>query len=575
MPRSRQQLEHGFMLGELQVRPDKHCVLKNGRQLHIEPKSMSVLMELATHSEETVSRDDLISSVWPRGFVSDDVLNRCISQLRHAFDDDPRNPDYILTVPRRGYRLVAPVVARARVLEGGILVMPFQNLAARGKDEYLADGLTELLIARLAVASDSRVISRTTSMTFKGNRHDIKSVRESLGVKWVIEGSLLQLGSQLQVVVQLIDAETDAHTWADTWTRPIEDVMSVLNEISRQISIQIQTNLEEGQEKPGSVIKLPGELMRRFLQGTHLASRRTAENLRKALLCFEEVLKEAPDHAPAMAGIALCHILLVHYGAETAQSSIPVARQYAQRALEIDPQNAEALSHLGAIRFYFEWDFQSAADLTQQALELKPQFELAMILAASVNLVNGNYEKSQSMVDRAIATDPLNIGILMNAGDLLILQRRYGEAINCLSQSLELQGGFRPALLRLALAQALHGQPDSASESLQKAKDMGGEDSAYWEYRALITGQTSQYEDSHEAAEKLQALFDSDNSVLPWSLARAWAAAGEAEKAVTFLQKAFDEHSSSMPFLGQTPVFETVRTHSTVRQIMKDTGLPV
>jgi len=315
--------------------------------------------------------------------------------------------------------------------------------------------------------------------------------------------------------------------------------------------------------------------MRRFLQGTHLASRRTADNLRNALVCFEEVLDEAPDHAPAMAGIAMCHILLVHYGAESTQNSIPIARQYAQQALEIDPQNAEACSHLGAIRFHFEWDFQSATDLTQKALELKPQFEFAMILAASVNLVSGYYEKSQSLVDRAIATDPLNIGILMNAGDLLILQRRYGEAINCLSQSLELQGGFRPALLRLALAQALHGQHGSASESLQKVKEIGGEDSAYWEYRALIAGQASEYEKSLEAAEKLQVLFDSDNSVLPWSLARAWATAGEVEKAVKYLQKAFESRSSSMPFLGQTPVFESIRTHPEVQRMMKDVGLPV
>ena len=391
MSASRQVLEQGFMLGTFQVRPDNHCFLKNGQQLSIEPKSMAVLMELATHSDETVSRDELISTVWPRGFVSDDVLSRCISQLRHALDDDPRNPDYILTVPRKGYRLVAPVVAQAKDLAGGMLVMPFQNLAARGKDEYLADGLTELLIARLAVASDLRVISRTTSMTFKGSQFDMQAVRESLGVKWVIEGSLLQLGSQLQVVVQLIDAESDAHAWADTWTRPIEDVMSVLNEISRQISNQIQTSLEGGQEKPASDSKLPGELMRRFLQGTHLASRRTAENLRKALLCFEEVLKEVPDHAPAMSGIAMSHILMVHYGAEPAQDSIPIARRFAQKALEIDPQNAEACSHLGAIRFHFEWDFQSAAELTQKALELKPQFEMAMILAASVNLVSDRY----------------------------------------------------------------------------------------------------------------------------------------------------------------------------------------
>ena len=130
-------------------------------------------------------------------------------------------------------------------------------------------------------------------------------------------------------------------------------------------------------------------------------------------------------------------------------------------------------------------------------------------------------------------------------------------------------------MLRLTLAQALHGQHDSASDNLQKVKEIGGENSAYWEYRALAAGLASERAQSLEAAKKLQALFASDNSVLPWSLARAWAAAGEVEKAVVHLKKAFESHSSSMPFLGQTLGFDSIRAHPEVQQLMKDAGLPV
>jgi TolB-like protein len=313
---------------------------------------MAVLVELASKGRNTLSREQLISTVWPRGFVSDDVLNRCISQLRAALGDDPRSPAYIDTIPRKGYRLVASVIVPESGPEEGILVLPFQNLAAHGGDEYLADGLTELLIARMAVTSGQRVISRTTAMTFKNRNQSMQTLREKLHVKWVIEGSLLHLGNNLQIVVQLIDSESDAHVWADTWTRPAEDVMTVLNEVSRQVSNQIQSTLEGHQDATPVTDRLPSELMRRFLQGSHHASRRTASSLGLAQDCFEEVLDEVPEHAPALAGLAMCRMLLVHYGVQEASEGIPAAREYAKRALRHDPQNADAMSHLGAIHFF-------------------------------------------------------------------------------------------------------------------------------------------------------------------------------------------------------------------------------
>lgn len=570
----REKLEKGFVLGACEIRPDEHCIINDGDAQHVEPKSMAVLLELAAHGKDLVTREELTSAVWPRGYVTDDVLNRCISQLRTALGDDPKSPSYIATVPRRGYRLVAEVVAQEVETGEGILVLPFQNLAAHGKDEYLADGLTELLIARLAVAMDQRVISRTTAMKYKGAHPDMGRIRGGLGVKWVVEGSLLQLGDQLQVVVQLIDAETDAHAWAETWARPAGDIMSVLNEISRNVSTQINARLAEPVPAPVDASSLPDELMRRYLQGTHHASKRAAPSLKQAMVCFGEVLSEHPDHSPALAGLAMCHMLLVHYGAEPAGEGIPKVRELSERALEIDPQNADAMSHLGAVYFFHEWDFERAGELAHAALDIKPNQEMALILAANVNLVNGRYEKSQVQVDKAIVIDPLNVGILMNAGDILILQRRYGEATRSLSQALELEPRFRPACLRLALAQSLNGQHQEAVQSLQRALDLGEEDAFYHEYRALIAGQAGNTDEATESASALWKISEDGQDVLPWSLARAWAAAGDADRAIGFLEQAFEAHSSSMPFLGQTPALNTIRERPEVKNLMQRVGLP-
>lgn len=535
---------------------------------------MSVLLELAARGGETVSRAEIISAVWPRGFVTDDVLNRCISQLRAALGDDPKNPAYIATVPRRGYRLVADIALDAHPPSGGILVLPFENLAAHGQDEYLANGLTELLIARLAIATDQRVISRTTAMTYRGTKSNIHRIHGDLGVKWVIEGSLLQLGDQLQVVVQLIDAESDAHAWAETWTRPAKDIMTVLNEVTRNISTQINARLTVP-ATPSESIALPDELMRRYLQGMHHASRRAAPSLRQAMVCFEDVLRERPNHAPALAGLGFCHMLLVHYGAEPAEAGIPRVRELSERALEIDPENADAMGHLAAASFFYDWDFNKARELTESALSIQPNLEMMLILAANLQLVQGHYEQSQVLVDRAVASDPLNVGLLMNAGDLLILQRRFGEAAQCLSQALEIEPAMRPARLRLALAFALGGGHGQALQMLEVAEQEAGRDPAYYEYRALVTAQAGKHDEARASAGRLEELRGEGAGVQPWSLARAWAAAGDADKAIACLEEAFRARSSSMPFLGQTPVLQSLRDRPEVRDLMERIGLPV
>ena len=562
------------MLGACEIRPSENSVIKNGEVQHIEPKSMAVLLYLAANEKGTVLRDDLISTIWPRGFVTDDVLSRCISQLRAALGDSAKTPTYIATVPRKGYRLLQSVKLATFHELDGVLVLPFQHLAAHGKGEYLADGLTELLIARLAVALDQRVISRTTTMTFKGRSPDMLFISRELGVKWVIEGSLLQLGKQLQVVVQLVDAEADKHNWAETWLRPAEDIMTVLNEISRQISTQVNEKLNSPAKNNDDAVELPDELVLRYVQGIHHVSKRTAVALRQAVTCFSDVLTQQPEHAPALGGISTCYVLLAHYGAEKVEVGMAKAREFAERALNIDPKNSDALSALGAVCFFYDWDFEKASELAETALRYKPNFELALMLAANVNLVKGSYEKSQCFVDIAIRTDPLNVGVLMNAGDLLILQRRYGEAIKSLMQALELEPGFRPACLRLALAYSLHGQHQEATTKLRAALRLGGEDAQFFEYQAMIRAQAGDDVTAKISARKLQKMSDDGEVVLPWALARAWAAAGEPDIAVGFLEQAYSSASSSIPFLGQTPLLHSVRDRAEVQELIKRIGLP-
>jgi TolB-like protein/tetratricopeptide (TPR) repeat protein len=568
-------LESGFKLGRVEVRPAENVLLLNGTLAHVEPKSMDVLLALAGAGQDLVSREDLITQVWPRGFVSDDVLTRCISQLRTALGDNPKSPEFIITIPRKGYRLAQAVEsAKSTQVQEGAIVLPFQNIAAGGSDDYVADGLTELLIARLSVVIEQPVISRTTAMTFKNTDRDLASISRQLGVRWVIEGSVMQQGDRMQIVVQLIDASTDAHVWAETWSRPTEDLLTVLNEISRLIAVQISAELKDGEQVEAPPATLPIDLLRCYLQGMYLNSRRTHESLNQAIGFFETVLEARPDHAPALSGLAMSYVLLAHYGAVPTEKGFMLGKKYAQAALDSNPAQADAMIHLAAVSFHYDWDFNRARDLVQEGLALNPNLEMALILAGSIHLLNHEFEKAVSCVDRAMEIDPLNIGLLMNAGDHLILQHRFGEAIQALKAALAIEPQFRPACLRLSMAYAFNCQAEEATACLASAGNMGGKDALYFEYLAITESRAGNTAEAHNAAVKLQKLANESGRVLSWSLARAWASAGEPERAIGNLQVAFDSRSSSMPFLGATPALDSVRDLPEVQALMRKAGLP-
>ena len=315
-------LEAGFRIGDRDVFPLEGRIVGPGGSLRVEPKTMAVLIELARHAPAVCSRDQIVQVVWPRGFVSDDVLTRCIGQLRRALGDDPRAPTYLETIPRRGYRLRIDVQEKRPDRTSGrpthpmvesLIVLPFQNLSAASED-FIADGLTELLILRLAGLKDVRVISRTTAMQFKGTATRVAEIVVRTCVDWVIEASVLQSGNQLQVIAQLIDARTDAHIWAADYVRDLQDLLPLQNEIVMRVAAAIRLQLGAEFASPPSTPSLSPPVMRDYLRGRHLMSRRTIPSLRDALSRFEAVTAATPDYAAGWASRAACEMLLVHYG---------------------------------------------------------------------------------------------------------------------------------------------------------------------------------------------------------------------------------------------------------------------
>jgi TolB-like protein len=198
-----------------------------------------------------------------------------------SFSATTADSRFIETLPKRGYRLIAPVVFEESAAVAArpqppasrirVAVLPFLNLSGETADEYLVDGLTELLIAALAGISAIRVIARTSSMRYKHSQQPLREIAEELAVDHVVEGSLLLARHQVQVVVQLIDAKTEAHLWARTYVREPRDTLTLLNEIARTVGDELRLDADPGRDSLRLVLPLPlrDDALRAYLRGRH------------------------------------------------------------------------------------------------------------------------------------------------------------------------------------------------------------------------------------------------------------------------------------------------------------------
>jgi TolB-like protein len=245
-----------FKLGQWLVEPGLNTVSLNGRSTHLPPKVMGVLVCLAQNAGEAVSKETLLQTVWPDTFVGDDVLKVSISDLRRVLEDDARDPRFIQTIPKRGYRLLGPVdgleqsaVPPARLSRDSVVVLPFLNMSADPEDEFFADGITEEIINALAQIKELRVVARSSAFSFKGKQIDPRAVGEQLKVRTVLEGSVRRAGNRLRITAQLVSAVDGYHLWSERYDRELQDVFEIQDEIARSIAERLKVTLG-GEREP-------------------------------------------------------------------------------------------------------------------------------------------------------------------------------------------------------------------------------------------------------------------------------------------------------------------------------------
>ena len=517
-----------FQVGGWTVQPDQNRIVRGGETRRLEPRVMDLLVCLAEQHGEVLSGNDILRAVWPHQYVTDSALLTAISALRKALGDSARQPTFVQTVPKRGYRLIAPCTARRAAL----MVLPIRNRSGNADDEYFADGLTELLIAELGTIPALRVISRQTAMRFKSSNRPGTEDMSRVGAGLIVTGDVALDGGGVTLSMELVDARQDECLWARSYELSLSDVLSTQRDIAASIAGEISQRIRPRDADDGNVPSVRAGALIDYLRGRFHWNKLSPQHFDAARRYFESALEKDPDFAPAEAGNADVWGAYGYWGLMKPADVRWHVRDASLRAEAIDGRSAEAQMLLGAYNFYFERDWPEAELRFRRAIDLNPNLAHARTLYA-LFLATLRRSSAHDEVALAVRLDPLNPAALLAQALCYSAEARWDEAHGALRDILDLEPTHPPALQLLADIAWLN----DSDEAIEKEAGAWAADPEIRECLAGASSRTNSRKHVGAAEDRLIARA-AQGFVPPLQVARLLVHAGRHEAALEYLEHA-------------------------------------
>ena len=597
---------------------------KQGVRIKLQEQPFQILRILLEHPGEVVTREQLQKRIWPADtFVDfDHGLNNAVKRLRESLSDSAETPRFIETLPKRGYRFVGAVNGATSVtsvlrtlrdrrplralaipagaivllavflglnvgsLRGRLLgrssappirslaVLPLQNLSGDPSQEYFADAMTEALITDLAQISALRVISRTSTMRYKGTDKPLPEIARELGVQAIIEGSVLRAGDQVRIRAQLIDAANDTHLWAQTYDRDLRDVLAVHRDVAQAVAGEIRIKLSPQEAaRLGSRKPVNPEAYDAYLRGRYYWNKRTVEDFRKSIEFFKRAIELGPAYAPAYAGLADAYNLLGSYGAIPIKESHPRARAAAMNALEIDEQLGEAHASLATIIADYYWDWAETEKEFKRAIQLSPNYAVGHYWYANYLMFMGRLDEALTQARRAEELDPLNPIVPTYVASVLYEARRYEEAITELRRVLLISPDFVPAHTSIGLVYIQKHMFAEAVAEFRQALSVNKDDPRSLAYTGYALGAAGKLAEARKIRNELQRL-SAQRYVSAYEMAVANIGAGYNDRALDWLEKGYEERNWYLGGLRVEPLWDPLRSHPRFQDLLRRMNFP-
>ncbi|HJS57410.1 MAG TPA: winged helix-turn-helix domain-containing protein [Vicinamibacteria bacterium] len=595
-------------------------LLKQGMKVRVRGKPFDILALLLERPGQVVSREELKERLWSADtFVDfDHGVNTAVNRLREALGDAADNPRFIETIPRKGYRFIAPIAAveepepsveaaaavprRASSLllatiglvgslallvlllsarrpirpEGPtrLAVLPFRNVSGEAGQEYLAEGLTDALISDLARIRALRVISRTSAMSFKGSTKRLPEVARELGVGAVVEGSVLRSGDRIRVTAQLVEASSDRPLWADTYERDMGDILSLQRDVARSIALGVEVTVTPQEERRlRSAASIDPKAYEAYLRGLFFWERMTSSGFERSVASLKEAIAIDPAYAPAWAALAETYWIMGTSGYEESRPAevAPKAREAASKAMELDPSLAGPYATLAEVAADFDWDYAKGEELFRKAVELNPSFADARVSFSALLTGLGRFEEAVAEAKRAQELDPLSVVAGQTLGFRLYYAKQYDRARLQFRRTLELDPRSFPAIQGQAQCDWEQGERKRALAESERAVQESGGNAWVLGWRGYALAASGDGVAARRAQLDLETAGAS-RYVSPVYPAMVAVGLGDHERAIGLLERAYEDRSPWMLFLAVEPLFQPLRSDPRFLDLLRRVG---
>ena len=610
--------------GVFELDPQAGELRKKGMKIRLQGQPVEILAMLLQRPGETITREELQKKLWPADTFVDfeQGLNNAMKRLRAALDDSAESPRFVETLPRHGYRFIGslngsrqiPVaeakstsrlrlvrragslgalaaIATAAMLVGlnvrgwrdrllksapkpqiqALAVLPLTNLSGDPEQEYFADGMTESLITELGKISSPRVISRQSVMQYKASKKSLPEIAGELKVNAVMEGTVVRSGDRMRVTIHLSQAFPERQLWAQEYDRSIRDVLSLQGEIARAITDEIQVKLTPEERTRLAISRsVNPEAQDNYLHGLYFAPPlRSESDTQKAIAHFKEAIEKDPTFAPAYAELAMAYFWLGNpeQGGPSARETMPQAKAAVARALQLDPSLARAHLALGLILLNSEWNWSGAEDQYRIALKLNPNcadchFQYGVLLAGL-----GRNDEAITQTNHAIELNPLS-GVYRNWLDAIaFFSRQYDLSIK-LAENLGDEWAFS-----LGVCYAQKKMYPEAIANFEKSIARTGRQTDSLGLLALIYGLAGRKSETRKIISELKER-SRDHYVFPSVFAYAYLGLGNKDRALTYLEQAYEEQDPALFYLKVGPFLDPLRPEPRFQALLRRVNFP-
>ena len=454
-------------------------------------------------------------------------------------------------------------------LEKSIAVLPFKNLSDENENQYFVDGMMDEILNKLSKIKEFRVISRTSVEQYRDTKKTIREIAKELGVDYILEGSAQKSENQIKVIAQLIRAETENHQWSDNYTRDYKQIFDLQSEIASNIAKELRATLTSVENRMLRKTATTNAAAYEFyLRGRHFWDKRTRHDFDSAEVLYKKAIDLDPNYALAYSGLADCYIF--NKKGLTQLEAIPIAKDYANKALSLDSTLAEALTTIAFVKVNFEYDWQGAFKLFEKVIRSNPNYAPAVQFYGGSLIFYGEKERGIEQMRKALELDPLSLASNWLYGRNLYFAREFDLSVIQLRKTLTIEpdnGLAKMALGFCLLKTKNYTEALSEFTELISDKDVSESPQLARCYALAVSG------DIARSRQELNAIPKAVASKFPFQLAQVDVALGDFDGALAQLEKGYEMRAFYISFLKADPAFDPIRKEVRFKNILKKIGL--